>query len=250
MIEMHKHDPDQLTVTELIQSTRGEITQFLHKQPIGDACAWELFRRAIVHRDEQAWTGIYDLYAVMVDAWILRQDPTLASSDLAALVNEVFAKFSRSVSPGKLRDFPGLRALLVYLKRCAGSVAVDYRRAKHSRAAEEPWGSLTQEPMLDDVAEAVADQLAAQELWRIVARLAPVPENRLILAMLWQGFSPRDIQHSYPHLFPTLDAVYHAKRKVLERLRRNRQLLAFLAQRSDASGRTSPGRYAAEGVQG
>jgi len=236
MIEMHMPTPDQLTVTELIQGTRREITQFLHKQPIGDACAWELFHRAIVHRDEQAWTGIYDLYAVMVDAWILRQDPTLASSDLAVLVNEVFAKFSRSVSPAKLRDFPGLRALLVYLKRCAGSVAVDYQRAKHSRAAEEPWGSLTQEPPLDDIAESVVDQLAALELWHIVARLARVPEEQLILAMLWQGFSPRDVQQSYPHLFPTLDAVYHAKRKVLERLRRNRQLLAFLAQRSDEAG--------------
>src|SRR5712692_7278280 len=104
MIEMHAQD--QLTVTELIQGTRREITQFLHKQPIGDACAWELFRRAIALRDEQAWTGIYDLYAVMVDAWILRQVPTLASSDLAALVNEVFAKFYRSVGPRKLKHFP------------------------------------------------------------------------------------------------------------------------------------------------
>jgi DNA-directed RNA polymerase specialized sigma24 family protein len=247
MIEMHA--PDQLTVTELIQGTRGEITQFLHKQPIGDACAWELFHRAIVHRDEQAWAGIYELYAVLVDAWILRQVPKLASSDLAVLVNEVFAKFSHSVGPGKLKNFPCSRALLAYLKRCAGSVVADYRRAEQARVAEEPWGSLTQEPPLDDIAESVVDQLSALELWRIVATLFRVPEERLILAMLWQGFSPRDMQQSYPCLFPTLDDIYRIKRNVLARLQHNRQLLTLLAQRSGNSGSASPGKHAAEEVQ-
>ena len=44
----------KITTSELIQSTRRDIMQFLHKQPTGDACACELFCRAIALRDEQA----------------------------------------------------------------------------------------------------------------------------------------------------------------------------------------------------
>ena len=43
----------KITTSELIQSARRDIMQFLHKQPTGDACACELFRRAIALRDEQ-----------------------------------------------------------------------------------------------------------------------------------------------------------------------------------------------------
>jgi hypothetical protein len=70
MIEMRA--PEQASTTELIQDTRREITQFLHKQPTGDSRAFELFRRAITLRDEQARSGIYELYSAVASSWILR----------------------------------------------------------------------------------------------------------------------------------------------------------------------------------
>lgn len=229
---------EQLTTTELIQNTHREIMQFLHKQPTGDACACELFRRAIALRDEQAWVGIYELYHVVVGSWILRQVPTLPGNDLAMLVNEVFAKFSRSISPRKLRDFPCVRALLAYLRRCAGSVVTDYRRSCLARAQEEPWESVTQEPLLDNFAEAVADQLAAQEIWRIVESCVPGREERLVLdAICMQGMTPRELQQHYPIIFPSVKDIYRIKRSVLEHLRCNRQLLELVDSQSLEGGR-------------
>lgn len=236
--------PEQLTTTDLIQNTRREITQFLHKQPTGDACACELFRRAIALRDEQAWVGIYELYHVVVGSWILRQVPTLPGNDLAVLVNEVFAKFYRSISPRKLRDFPSVRALLAYLKRCAGSVVADYRQSCLAQAQEEPWESVTQEPLLDNFAEAVADQLAAQEIWRIVESCVPVREERLILVMVCAlGLAPRELQQRYPDLYSSVQDIYRIKRSILERLRRNKALLELVDRQSSYQSREG-GRHA------
>jgi hypothetical protein len=215
----------ELTTTEVIQNTHREIMQFLHKQQTGDACAHELFRRAIALRDEQAWVGIYELYHVVVGSWILRQVPTLQSNDLAVLVNEVFAKFSWSISPRKLRDFPCVQALLAYLKRCAGSVVADYRRSCLARAQEEPMESVTQEPMLDDFAASVVDQLAAQEVWAVLSCAVTAHEERLILVLVCAlGLAPRELQQRYPDLYASVQDIYRIKRSVLERLRRNKAL--------------------------
>lgn len=225
--------PEYLTITELTQYTRREIIQFLHKQPTGDTCACELFRRAIALRDEQAWTSIYELYHAVVGTWILRQVPTLPGNDLAVLVNEVFAKFARSISPRKLRDFPSVRALLAYLKRCAGSVVADYRRSCLARAQEEPWESVMQEPLRDTFTEAVVDQIAAQEIWRIIESYVPGREERLILdAICVQGMTPRELRQHYPTIFPSVEDIYRIKRSVLERLRRTKALRELIDRQS------------------
>ena len=97
--------PEHLMATELIQEARQEIAQFLHDhQATDDACAFELFRRAIVLRDEQAWAGLYELYNAVVSSWILRLVPKLANEDLDALVNGTFAKFACALPAEKGKD--------------------------------------------------------------------------------------------------------------------------------------------------
>ena len=226
MIDMRA--PEQLTVAELVQATRGEIQLFLRHQPSANACAFALFRRAIVDRDEQAWTGLYELYNNLVHSWIARRASDLSSETLEALVNEVFAKFYRSLGPEKFERFSDLLPLLAYLKLCARSVVADYRRQRQSWQREEPLEYISQEPVEDDIADSVAEHLAAQEVWAVVSREVPAQEERLILAMIYiQGMSPRELQQRYPHIFASVEDIYRIKRNVMERLRRNRRLLAL-----------------------
>lgn len=228
--------PAHMTVTELMQAARQEIAQFLRRGPAEDAYAFELFRRAIVLRDEHAWTALYELYRAVVDTWILRRDAAVSSDDLAWLENEVFAKFARSIDPERLVHFHSVSALLAYLKCCANSVAADYRRSCQARQREETLESLEDEPAPDDPAGAVVEQLAAQEIWRVIAREARAPEERLILVLICaQGVSPRELHQRYPTLFPHVEDVYRVKRNVLERLRRNRQLLALRSSQQKVS---------------
>jgi hypothetical protein len=71
--------------------------------------------------------------------------------------------------------------------------------------------------------------LAAQEVWQIINSEVTSWQERLILRAVYAlGLSPRELQQRYPLVFPTVADIYRIKRKVLERLRRNRELQALL----------------------
>ncbi len=220
--------PEQLTVAELVQATRGEIQLFLRHQPTANACAFALFRRAIVERDEQAWAGLYELYHNLVHSWIARRASDLSSETLEALVNEVFAKFYRSLGSEKFERFSDIIPLLAYFKLCARSVVADYRRQRQAWLHEEPLEFISQEPVVDDFADSVADQLAAQEVWAVVSREVTEQDERLILVLICaMGWTPAELQRRYPHVYASVEDIYRIKRNVMERLRRNRRLRAL-----------------------
>ncbi len=92
--------------------------------------------------------------------------------------------------------------------------------------------------MVEDFAGAIADQLAAQEAWAVVSREVQAQEERLIPAMVCVlGWSPAELQHHYPLVFPSIEDMYRRKRNVLERLRRNKKLLQLLDRQSSRKGK-------------
>ena len=123
-------------------------------------------------------------------------------------------------------------------------------RSRQARSREEPLEFTDQEEsVLDDPADIVATQLAAQELWQIIWGEATSAEERLILQVICAlGKSPRQLQQSYPLLFPSVEDIYRIKRNVLERLRRNHWLLTLRAEKSGESDYASPGEHAAKAV--
>ena len=228
-----QQNPEHLTVSALLLQAHREIHTYPHKQPTTNTCAFELFRRAIGQRDEQAWAGLYELYHALVGSWIVRLAPALSPQEREALTIETFAKFATSVGPHKFGRFADVGALLAYLKCCTRSVTLDDRRAHQARQREVPLESVAQELLYEDVAGSVADALAAQELWHVIARAAPAHEERLILVLVCAlGWSSAELQHRYPLLFPSVEDVYRRKRNVMERLRRNKELLWLLERQS------------------
>src|ERR671925_645505 len=65
-----------------------------------DRFAMELFRRAVVERDEDAWRAIHDAYLPLVAGWIGRH-PGLArcGEDSAYLANRAFERFWWALRP-------------------------------------------------------------------------------------------------------------------------------------------------------
>jgi DNA-directed RNA polymerase specialized sigma24 family protein len=239
MIEMFTCSPEHLTVPELIQELRKGTAQSSQHQATKDACAFELFRCAIVLRDEQAWFGIYTLYNAVVSSWILRLIPKIERADLDALVNDVFAKFAHAMNALKWRNFSCVQQLLGYLRLCARSVVVDHCRRLQLQQREKMCNPLDQAPVLDDdPADVVVAQFANQEFWRIIDREVTCSEEQLILrAICALGLSPHQLQQRYPLLFPTVDDIYRLRRNVLERLRRNKELQQLLDHQSHYQAR-------------
>src|SRR5207248_9139621 len=124
-----------LSVATLTQEARCGIARYLtDRRPNEDPHAFELFRRAIVQGDQDAWAGLYDLYHALVGNWITNRLAGDTHADVCeALVNDAFVKFFRAVPAARFSQFPSAPGLLAYLKTCARSVAADYLRSQRAR---------------------------------------------------------------------------------------------------------------------
>lgn len=226
--------PEQLSIAELAHHCSEETTKFLKQSASNDRYCLELFRRAIVRRDDAAWQHIYQQYAPLVLTWVTQHQSAasfLGQEGGSALVNAAFAKFSQALTPIKIDNFDSLASVLKYLKMCVHSVVADEVRSRQARQYEETLDAIEHEPSGSDPAEDVIAQLSAQRLWIVIQEELNGEEERVLLYLAYvQGMKPSEICERQRHLFPTVDDVYRIKRNVLERLRRNRRLRRLLQQ--------------------
>ncbi len=219
-----------LPMAEVVQAARQELARYQRREVTEGCYRYELFRRAILLRDEWAWSELYELYRPLVSAWVLACMSRATGEEVEVLVNEAFARFAHAITERQWCAFGTSGALLGYLKRCAQSAAADHRRWGHPRLHEEPLDTLplSCEPMSEDCAEVVGSRLEAQELWAIICRAAPSSAEQLVLWLVCaQGLSPRMVQQLHPTVFPGVQDVYRVKRAALERLARHRALRQF-----------------------
>ena len=225
----------QLTINELARCCSEETTKFLKQSVSNDRYCLELFRRAIVQRDDDAWACIYQQYAPLVLTWVTQHQsaaPLLGQEGSGPLVNAAFAKFAQALTPVKMGNFDSLAAILKYLKMCVHSVVADEVRARQARQYEETLDSIEQEPASDDPADNVVSSLSAQHLWQIIQEELHSEDERVLVYLAYvQGMKPGEISTIHRRLFPSVDDVYRIKRNVLERLRRNKRLLALFHHR-------------------
>ncbi len=220
--------PERLSINELARCCTEETNKFLKQDASNDRFCLELFRRAIVKRDDDAWACVYQQYAPLVLTWVTQRQSAavlLGQDGSAPLVNAAFAKFSQALTPVKMDNFDTLAAILKYLKMCVHSVVADEVRSRQARQYEETLESIEQEPATDDPADDVVSNLSAQDLWQIIQEELNGEDERVLVYLAYvQGMKPGEITSLYPRFFPSVDDVYRIKRNVLERLRRNKRL--------------------------
>ena len=226
---------DRLSVNDLARYCTEETNKFLRNSISNDRYCLELFRRAIVKRDEDAWTCIYQQYAPLVLTWVNQHQSAaslLGQDGGAPLVNAAFAKFAQALTPAKMGNFDTLAAILKYLKMCVHSVIADEVRARQARLYEETLDAIEQEPSTEDPAEDVISGLSIQSLWQVIQEELNGEDERLLIYLAYvQGMKPAEICTQHQQLFPSVEDVYRIKRNVLERLRRNRRLQSLFKDR-------------------
>ncbi len=213
---------------QLAQRCAVEQQHYHQRAPSDDRYCLELFLRAIHQRDELAWDLIYHQFSGTVLGW-LRQHA--CASRLRSLeepdvyVTAAFRKFwLATASPGAATPrFLSLASVLAYLRSCLNSVVLDEMRQLQTRQREEPI-----EQVITTAAEEPVHQ-PAQELWELIERALPDRrERRLIYLLFVLGLKPRDVVRTAPQDFPTAQEVYRLTRNILDRLRRNPALRAWI----------------------
>ncbi|MGH2352042.1 MAG: sigma-70 family RNA polymerase sigma factor [Chloroflexota bacterium] len=222
-------DLTQRPVSELAAACRRETEKFRRGEPSRDDFCFELFRRAVCERHEEAWEAVIAQYRGIVLTWV-RRNSAAGREDADFWLNRTFDRFWSAVGPERFGMFDGLPKLLKYLQMCATTAVLDEARAQ--RAAQ--WESLDQgaedgERTARDTADTAMDveasavgRLAGREVWdTILGELPDEAERAVIYLSFALSMKPGEIHEHRRDLFPTVADVYRLKRNVLERLRRN-----------------------------
>ncbi|HVA89666.1 MAG TPA: hypothetical protein VNL71_07470 [Chloroflexota bacterium] len=211
-----------LDIRELARSCQEETERYLRGETFREAFCFELFRRAIVERDDAAWAGVYAQYSSLARIWLK------ARMDEDEGVNAAFERFWRALDATKFARFGSLAAILSYLKMCVQTTVLDHLRAQRQGATEVDLAEVQALQARDTVEGEVGGKLDAVDLWRRVRdTLRHDRERRVIYLSYAIGLTPREIHARHGGEFPHLEEIYRLKRGAIDRLRQAAALHGF-----------------------
>jgi DNA-directed RNA polymerase specialized sigma24 family protein len=214
-----------VSLTEIAQRCREESQRYFAQLTFDPQYCYELFRRALVDRLDEAWALLYTQYAPQITRWVERHPGFATSGEEAALfVNQALQKLWMALTPAKFANFPSLSALLSYLQLCVHSAVTDHLRAREQAAQLDPDAEQGPDPQ-DEVLSAEARSAFWQ---RIQERLKSEQEVHLLYYRFVLDLKPRQICERFPDEFPDVDVVYDLTQNILARLRRDPELRQFL----------------------
>lgn len=226
-------DLSKLNISSLAHLCRQATDRYFQRESYDDSFCLELFRRAIVEREEAAWSVIISQYENLVRAWVQRHHSfPMADEDADYFINRSFDNFWSAFSrnPTKLEKFKNLKSLMQYLKLCTFTAVQTYvERSMPPRQAifsDIPIETLPES--LDSIAS-VDDNMVAGIVWQYIsAAVKTEQEQKIAEDFLLHGMKPQEIWSRHQDLFENVDQVRRVKGNFMTRLRRNKQLLAIV----------------------
>ena len=209
-----------MSLTDLAERCTREVCKYQHKEASDDQYCLEIFRRAIILRDNEAWAILQRQFSENVRAWFIRHphhEVALRHDREQSYIDSAFRRFWQAVSDQQL-VFHTLASALSYLHLCLNCAIMDTLRA-YSRPKEEPlpdYGrSIADEP-------AVEDSYQETELWEIIEALLPgEKEKRVAFLHFHCNLKPREIIRYCPGEFSNEDEIYRLRRNIIDRIRRS-----------------------------
>jgi DNA-directed RNA polymerase specialized sigma24 family protein len=220
--------PAQMSLTTLAAHCMREIEKYRHKEPFNDQYCLEIFHRAMVKHDSEAWELLLKRFSPTVKAWMRnhpQRDVACRHQTEEDYVNETFVRVWQA-STRNILEFDSMAAALRYLKLCLQGAIIDSLRA-YSRVKEVPMpdpGSDTyhmEEP-------ATEDDYESNDLWEAIKSLLPNKrELRLAYLLYISGLKAREIIQFFPEEFRDIQEIYRLTRNIIERLTRNRDQIRW-----------------------
>ena len=219
-------EPRGMELTSLARRALAESRRFYRHEEYDPRYAYELFRRALVERDDAAWALLFEQYTPLVEHWVRRTGAFTVSGETSDFfVSAAFTRFWRAIPAERFGSFPTIASLLNYLRRCATCVVIDSARA-HSYAdllPEEAVNWNNQRMAYAD--EEATEQVSREEFWHLVDGLLTSEAERVIVRCSYLlGMKPGDIFAEWGRLFSCIEEVYTLKRSILTRLRKSPEL--------------------------
>jgi DNA-directed RNA polymerase specialized sigma24 family protein len=229
---LHLTDFETLTLTGIAHRCAQETELFFQRKGYNPRYCFELFRRAIMERNQRAWELVYNQYRSLVGSWVKRHSAFPSSGEEAQyFVNRAFEKMWVAVTPDRFGRFPDLKSLLRYLQTCVHSVVLDQVRVAEQAevGAEADIASVEGEAEDTTPEDQALARVQGQELWdQITTRLRSDKERRVMYGSFVLALKPREIYAEGKDTFRDVREVYRVKENVLARLRRDAELKKLL----------------------
>jgi len=220
--------PAHMSLAALADRCMSEIEKYRHKEPYNDQYCLEIFHRAMVKHDLDAWELLQKRFSPIVKGWMrnhAQRDVACRHQTEEDYVDETFVRVWHASTRNTL-EFDSMAAALRYLKLCLQGAVIDSLRA-YSRAREVPLpdpGSDThymEEP-------ATEDDYERNDLWEAIKGLLPNERERRLAYLLYiNGLKARDIIRFCPQEFNDIQEVYRLTRNIVERLTRHRDQIRW-----------------------
>ena len=208
-----------MSASVLAEHYKREISNYRRGETYDDRYGLELFRRAILHGDQDAWEWLQRCFTEAMLVWLRRHPSREMASRFDSEENYVaqaFARFRQATIHNQRLEFCTLAAALGYLRASLNSVVLDTLRT-YSRLKEMPL------PESGDPGEPPAeDDEDHGEFWEVVQRMIPnARERRLAYLLFHCGLKPREVVRYCPQEFSKVSEIYHLRRNILSRLVRH-----------------------------
>ena len=215
----------EMSTSALAESCIRENDHYRNGESNDEQFGLELFRRAILQDDQDAWAGLQQCYSELVLNWLRRHPGREVACRLDPEENYVaqtFERFWLTTAHHQKLAFKSLAAALQYLRMSLNSTIVDALRS-YMRPKEVPLPEPgTPGELL------VEDTLDSDDLWELLRAMFPEKRERcLVYLFFYCGLKPREIVRYYPQEFPDVREVYNLRRKIIERLMRDADRLRW-----------------------
>ncbi|NTU81377.1 MAG: sigma-70 family RNA polymerase sigma factor [Chloroflexales bacterium] len=219
-------DPGMMDLASLARRALAESRSFYRHEEYDPRYAYELFRRALVERDDTAWGYIFEQYAPLVEHWVRRTGAFAVSGESSDFfVSAAFTRFWRAIPAARFASFPSLASLLNYLRRCATCVVIDSARSQSYTEMLPEECVNWNDQRLGHADEEATEQVSREEFWGLVDGLLTSDAERVVIRSSYLlGMKPSDIYARWGTMFHGVEEVYTIKRTVLTRLRKSPEL--------------------------
>lgn len=221
----HEIDLERLPLAELARRCAKETDLYLKHQDNDQRYCFELFRRAIHHRDESALEVILAQYQPMVTRWVNKwmdkhRDFQSVGDEAQDYVALAFERFWVSFTPEKFDKSSSLAAVLKYLQMCVyGAITDAWRKLRHIQIEKEIGEEERDSPDPKPLPE---DSLQQAEFWQLIKEKAKdAKEFTVVYASFSLNLLPREILVEYPGMFSGVKEIYQCKANLLSRLERD-----------------------------
>lgn len=225
-IEMDK-PPRDMSLNELSDRCKGEINRYMNEESHNDDYCLEIFRRATVQKDPDAWELLMQRFSGIVVGWVRRHPNRELAYRLdseKSYVDLTFERLWKRTIGNEPLEFSSLAGALAFLRHCVNCAIIDTLRG-YLRPSEVPLPEpgIGEEPFAHDASD------DASETWEAIKSLLPNEREQRAAYLLYHcNLKPREIVRRCPEEFSNVQEIYRIIRNIRDRLERNKDRLRWL----------------------